>query len=92
MSCSNYALDTSVIDDEIAKIRDKNIVCQIKKKIKKVKANPTIGESKKYKINEERVVKVNGQRIVIFYHVDEEKCLIVFDLIDRHDQAYRSTY
>ncbi len=92
MSCNNYALDTSAIDSEISKIKDADIKDQIKKKLEKVKVNPEIGERKKHELVNEYVVKINRQRYVLFYHVDKEKCMVIFDLFDRHDQAYKHTF
>ena len=57
-----------------------------------MKANPTIGERKKYNLKDEYAVKVNHQRMVMFYHIEEEDCIIVFDLFERHDQGYRNTF
>ena len=78
MSCENYTLDLSAIESEINKIKDKSIKEETKKKLEKVKSNPEIGEYKKYKLSGERAVKVNHQRYVMFYHVDEEQCIVIF--------------
>ena len=92
MSCENYTLDLSAIEAEINKIKDKSFKEEIKKKLEKVKSNPEIGEYKRYKLSGERAVKVNHQRYVMVYHVDEEQCMVIFDLFDRHDQAYKRTF
>ncbi len=91
MTCSEYYVDISGIETELKKVKDNGIKDQIIKKIKKVKANPTIGEKKKYNLKDEYAVKVNHQRMVIFYHIEED-CIIVFDLFERHDQGYRNTF
>ena len=92
MSCENYTLDLSAIESEINKIKDKSIKEEIKKKLEKVKSNPEIVEYKRYKLSGERAVKVNHQRYVMVYHVDEEQCMVIFDLFERHDQAYMRTF
>lgn len=92
MSCENYTLDLSAIEAEINKIKDKSFKEEIKKKLEKVKSNPGIGEYKRYKLSGERAVKVNHQRYVMVYHVDEEQCMVIFDLFERHDQAYKRTF
>lgn len=92
MTCSEYSIDISGIETELKKVKDTGIKDQIIKKIKKVKANPTIGEKKKYNLKDEYAVKVNHQRMVMFYHIEEEDCIIVFDLFERHDQGYRNTF
>jgi mRNA-degrading endonuclease RelE of RelBE toxin-antitoxin system len=92
MVCIDFKLDISAIEHDINKIKDKEIKTQIKKKIEKVKENPYIGEKKEYKLKDEYAVKVNNQRIVILYHLDEKNCIIIFDHIGPHDTVYKNTF
>ena len=46
MSCSQYELDLSAIENEISRDRDKEIRNQIRKKLEKLMSNPLIGDKK----------------------------------------------
>ncbi|MHB1902412.1 MAG: type II toxin-antitoxin system RelE family toxin [Cuniculiplasma sp.] len=72
---------------------DKSIREQIAKKIKKVKENPYIGETKSHGLRGTRAVKVNNQKIVILYRMDsKDPCNVVFISIGSHDEVYKNTY
>ncbi len=90
--CDNYSIDASAIEDYIKKVKDKDINEQIKKKIYAVKENPYIGATKTGLIKNHRTVKVNRQKIVILYRIEEENCIIIFIKIGSHDEVYRKTY
>ncbi len=90
--CDNYSIDLSAIEDYIQKVKDKNIKEQIKKKIYAVKENPYIGATKTGRIKNYRTVKVNRQKIVILYRIEEEDCMAIFIKIGTHDEVYNKTY
>ena len=93
MTCKEYSIDISAIEEYIEKIKDASIKEQIYKKIRKVKENPYTGESKRYKLRDFFAVKVNKQRVVILYRFSsEDPCLIIFIDINSHDDAYRNTF
>lgn len=92
MPCTSYTLDLSGIKKELRKIEDKETQKQIKRKFEKLMENPFVGETKKYGLKGERVIKVHGQRIVIFYHNDEKSCSVIFDRIEGHDKGYEDTF
>ena len=90
--CDTYSLDVSAIEDYIKKVKDKNIKEQIKKKIHAVKENPYIGATKTGRIKNHRTVKVNKQKIVILYIIEEKDCMVIFINIGDHDEVYSRTY
>ncbi len=93
MVCDNYSVDVSEIEGYIRRLRDAAIKKQIQKKIEKIKKNPSIGETKSFKLKGVRAVKVNDQKIVITYKLDDEDpCKIVFIDIGPHDDVYKDTY
>ncbi len=93
MTCNNYSFDTSAIEPYISKIGDASIKEQVKNKLEKVQENPFIGETKSYKLKGIYAVKVNKQRIVILYKIDEEDpCKVVFIDIGSHEDVYRRTF
>jgi mRNA-degrading endonuclease RelE of RelBE toxin-antitoxin system len=86
--------DISAIQGDIDKL-DGSIQKQVYAKIEKVKENPGIGEPKRGTMAEPNVsvVKVNNQRIVMFYRFSlEEPCTVTFVLIKEHDKGYMRTY
>lgn len=91
MSCSQYELDLSAIENEISRDRDKEIRNQIRKKLEKLMSNPLIGD-KKIQLKEEYAVKVNNKRIVILYHIDDDNCRVIFDCIGSHQDCYNDTF
>ncbi|MHB1471073.1 MAG: type II toxin-antitoxin system RelE/ParE family toxin [Thermoplasmataceae archaeon] len=92
MPCKEYSLDISAIESYIQN-SDGSIKSQIIKKIKKVKRNPFLGETKSHELKGIRAVKVNNQKIVILFRLDnEDPCRIVFIEIGTHDDVYKNTY
>jgi plasmid stabilization system protein ParE len=89
MPCDSYKLDVSAVKGDIDGY-DNSIREQINKKLERIMTNPYIGEHKKYGINDRYVVKVNHQRLVIFYHIKD--CIVVVELIEKHDKGYRKTF
>lgn len=86
-------MDVSAIEAYIHGTKDASIKEQIRKKIEKVKENPLIGETKGFRLRGFRAVKVNNQKIVILYRLDDEDpCKIVFIDIGAHDEVYKNTY
>lgn len=93
MTCGSYSLDVSAIEKYIKTVGDNSIKNQIRKKIEKVKKNPLNGETKSYSLKGIYAVKVNNQKIVILYKIDDDDpCKIVFIDIGSHDDVYRNTY
>lgn len=93
MVCDNYLVDVSAIEGYIRRLKDVAIKKQIQKKIEKIKKDPFIGENKSFKLKGIRAVKVNNQKIVITYILDDEDpCKIVFIDIGFHDDVYKNTY
>lgn len=88
-----YKIDLSAIIKDIEKIKDENIKTQISKKIEKVKENPYFGESKRFAIKDIYVVKVNKQRLLLFYRIDMnvDPPLIIFIKMGPHS-VYDDTY
>ena len=76
MTC---VVDISAIKDEIEKL-DGSIQIQVHKKIDQVKENPEKGQTKSHRLAEPglRVVKVNKQRIVMFYHKPSGKAHSIY--------------
>jgi len=73
-------------------MKDASIKNQIRKKIEKIKENPYTGEPKRFKLKGVYAVKVNHQRIVITYRIEDEECMIVFIDIGSHDEVYGKTF
>lgn len=93
MTCESYSLDVSAIERYIQNVKDNSIRNQIRKKIEKVRKNPSIGETKSYSLKGIHAVKVNNQKIVILYRIDDDDpCKIVFIEIGAHDDVYRNTF
>ncbi len=92
MPCDNYSLDISAIEKYIKSLKNASIKEQIRKKIGRVKKDPSIGESKRFKLKHIYAVKVNHQRIVITYRIDEDECIVVFIDIGTHDEVYGKTF
>ncbi len=76
MQCDKYLLDVSAIQDYIKKA-DGSVKEKIKKKIKKIKENPFNSETKSQMLAGVRAIKVDKQRIVILYTIDDKKCTII---------------
>ena len=92
MVCDSYSLDLSAIERELKKVKDNEVQKQITRKFERLIENPFIGETKKYKLKNEYVIKVHSQRIVIFYHIDQDNCIVLFDRIEEHDKGYNDTF
>ena len=92
MFCKSYSLDLSAIERELKKLKDSEIQKQIKRKFERLIEDPFIGETKKYKLKSEYVIKVHRQRIVVFYHIDQDNCIVLFDRIEEHDKGYKDTF
>lgn len=92
MVCKSYTLDLSAIERELKKLKDSEIQKQIKRKFERLIEDPFIGETKKYKLKNEYVIKIHRQRIVIFYHIDDDNCIVLFDRIEEHDKGYKDTF
>ena len=93
MTCESYSLDVSAIERYIKTVKDNSIRNQIWKKIEKVRKNPSTGETKSYSLKGIYAVKVNNQKIVILYKIDDDDpCKIVFIDIGAHDEVYKNTY
>ncbi len=91
MQCDKYLLDVSAIQDYIKKA-DGSVKEKIKKKIKKIKENPFNSETKSQMLAGVRAIKVDKQRIVILYTIDDKKCTIIFICIGSHEDCYDNTY
>ena len=92
MVCKSYTLDLSAIERELKKVKDSEIQKQIKRKFERLIEDPFIGEQKKYRLKNEYVIKIHRQRIVIFYHIDDDNCIVLFDRIEEHDKGYKDTF
>ncbi|MCL4320882.1 MAG: type II toxin-antitoxin system RelE/ParE family toxin [Candidatus Thermoplasmatota archaeon] len=93
MTCDSYYFDIFAIEPYISKIKDASIKEQVRKKLKKVLENPSIGETKSYNLTGIRAVKVNKQKIVILYKIDEkDPCKVVFVDIGSHEDVYSLTF
>jgi mRNA-degrading endonuclease RelE of RelBE toxin-antitoxin system len=92
LACDAYSIDLCAIEGYIKSLKDASIKEQIRKKIKKVKEKPYSGERKRFKLKDVYAVKVNHQRIVITYMIDEEECMVVLIDIGTHDEVYGKTF
>ncbi len=92
MACNNYILDTSAIDKELKKIKDKTTKDSIKNKLMKIKDEPHRPEHKKGRLKNYNVVKIDGQRLVMVYKIDENLCIVIIVDIGSHDDVYKRTF
>ena len=91
MVCRDYSLDVSAVQVYI-KNSDGSLREQIRKKLLKVKQDPMVGETKSHESAGIRAVKVNKQKIVILYKVNQDLCQIIFICIGSHDDCYKRTF
>jgi addiction module RelE/StbE family toxin len=92
MVCDKYILDTTAIDKDLKKIRDKATKELIKNKINQIKSQPHRPEHKKGKLKNYNVVKIDGQRLIMVYIIDEDLCQIIIVDLGKHDDVYKRTF